>query len=97
MDFRRGYEQLLETTLEHRGVFVLFFLAFCLLSLGLFVFLGQDFFPQVDAGLLRLHVRARPGLRVEETARLWLLADQKPEPLTPQQIDQLRRQFGASW
>jgi CzcA family heavy metal efflux pump len=69
-DFRRGYEQLLETTLEHRGVFVLCFLAFCLLSLGLFMFLGQDFFPQVDAGLLRLHLRARPGLRVEETARL---------------------------
>ncbi len=69
-EFRRGYEQLLETTLEHRGVFVACFLAFCLLSLGLFMFLGQDFFPQVDAGLLRLHVRARPGLRVEETARL---------------------------
>jgi CzcA family heavy metal efflux pump len=69
-DFRRGYEQLLETTLEHRGVFVFCFLVFCLLSLGLFTFLGQDFFPQVDAGLLRLHVRARPGLRVEETARL---------------------------
>ncbi|MGO9168874.1 MAG: efflux RND transporter permease subunit [Candidatus Sulfotelmatobacter sp.] len=69
-DFRRGYEQLLETTLEHRGIFVIFFLAFCLLSLGLYSFLGQDFFPQVDAGLLRLHVRARPGLRVEETARL---------------------------
>jgi CzcA family heavy metal efflux pump len=69
-DFRRGYERLLETTLEHRGFFVLCFLAFCLLSLGLFFFLGQDFFPQVDAGLLRLHVRARPGLRVEETARL---------------------------
>ncbi|HWY21354.1 MAG TPA: efflux RND transporter permease subunit [Candidatus Acidoferrum sp.] len=69
-DFRRGYEQLLETTLEHRGVFVVCFLAFCLLSLGLFVFLGRDFFPQVDAGLLRLHVRARAGLRVEETARL---------------------------
>ena len=33
-------------------------------------FLGQDFFPQVDAGLIRLHFRARPGLRVEETARL---------------------------
>ncbi|MGD0568370.1 MAG: efflux RND transporter permease subunit [Candidatus Sulfotelmatobacter sp.] len=69
-DFRRGYEALLETTLEHRGVFVLLFLAFCLLSLGLFFFLGQDFFPQVDAGQLRLHVRARPGLRVEETAKL---------------------------
>jgi CzcA family heavy metal efflux pump len=69
-DFRRSYEQLLETTLEHRGVFVLCFLIFCVLSLGLFTILGEDFFPQVDAGLLRLHVRARPGLRVEETARL---------------------------
>jgi CzcA family heavy metal efflux pump len=69
-DFRRGYEALLETTIEHRGIFVIGFLAFCLLSLGIFNFLGQDFFPQVDAGLLRLHVRARAGLRVEETARL---------------------------
>jgi len=69
-DFRRGYERLLETTLEYRGLFVICFLAFCLLSLGLFNFLGEDFFPQVDAGLLRLHVRALPGLRVEETARL---------------------------
>jgi 3-dehydro-4-phosphotetronate decarboxylase len=34
---------------------------------------------------------------LEETARLWLLADRKPGPLTPEQIDQLRRQFGASW
>ena len=34
---------------------------------------------------------------LEETARLWLLAKQKPEPLTPGQIEQLRRQFGASW
>jgi CzcA family heavy metal efflux pump len=69
-DFRRGYEALLETTLEHRGVFISGFLIFCILSLGLYFFLGEDFFPQVDAGLLRLHVRARPGLRVEETANL---------------------------
>ena len=69
-DFRRGYEALLETTLEHRAWFATCFLLFCVLSLGLFTFLGQDFFPQVDAGLLRLHVRARAGLRVEETARL---------------------------
>jgi CzcA family heavy metal efflux pump len=69
-DFRRGYEALLETTLAHRGVFIACFLVFCILSLGLYRVLGEDFFPQVDAGLLRLHVRARPGLRVEETARL---------------------------
>ncbi len=68
--FRGSYQQLLETTLEHRKLFSLGFAAFCFLSLGLAFFLGRDFFPQVDAGLIRLHVRARPGLRVEETARL---------------------------
>ncbi len=68
--FRGGYRQLLETTLEHRKLFSLCFATFCFLSLGLVFFLGRDFFPQVDAGLIRLHFRARPGLRVEETARL---------------------------
>jgi CzcA family heavy metal efflux pump len=69
-NFRRSYQQLLETTLEHRRLFAVCFVIFCVLSLGLVFFLGQDFFPQVDAGLIRLHFRARPGLRVEETARL---------------------------
>jgi CzcA family heavy metal efflux pump len=69
-DFRRGYEAVLETTIANRNIFAIAFLAFCILSLGLFFFLGQDFFPQVDAGLIRLHVRGRAGLRVEETARL---------------------------
>ncbi len=69
-NFRRGYCQLLETTLGHRKLFASCFLAFCVLSVGLVFFLGQDFFPSVDAGLMRLHVRARAGLRVEETARL---------------------------
>src|SRR5271170_2796735 len=68
--FRGGYQQLLETTLENRGLFSICFVIFCVLSLGLVFELGQDFFPQVDAGLIRLHFRARPGLRVEETARL---------------------------
>ncbi|MDR3764091.1 MAG: efflux RND transporter permease subunit [Acidobacteriota bacterium] len=69
-NFRRGYQSLLETALEHRAAFVSCFLLFCLASLGLLAFLGQDFFPSIDAGMIRMHVRARPGLRVEETARL---------------------------
>ena len=69
-DFRSGYQQLLETTLAHRKLFALCFITFCALSLTIALYLGQDFFPQVDAGLLRLHLRAHPGLRVEETARL---------------------------
>src|SRR5450631_2313768 len=68
--FRRGYYQLLETTLGHGKVFAACFLAFCVLSMGLVFFLGEDFFPSVDAGQMRLHVGARAGLRVEETARL---------------------------
>jgi multidrug efflux pump subunit AcrB len=68
--FRDSYYQLLEATLEHRKLFASGFLAFCVFSTGLVFFLGQDFFPSVDAGLMRLHVRARSGLRVEETARL---------------------------
>ncbi len=74
--FRCGYYQLLETTIEHRKLFASFFLGFCLLSLGWVFFLGEDFFPSVDAGLIRLHMRGRAGLRVEETARLCAQVEQ---------------------
>ena len=68
--FRSGYQQLLEITLENRGMFAACFVIFCVLSMGLVFFLGQDFFPQVDAGLIRMHFRGHPGMRVEETAKL---------------------------
>jgi len=67
---RNGYTQALYLCLEHRRIVISCFLAFCVLSFGLIFFLGQDFFPAVDAGLFRMHVRGRPGLRIEETARL---------------------------
>src|SRR5580698_8202841 len=68
--FRNGYYQLLETVMGHRNIFASLFLVFCVLSLLWVFVLGQDFFPSVDAGIIRLHMRARPGLRVEETASL---------------------------
>lgn len=67
---RTNYVQILELCLEHRRMVIACFLAFCVASLGLVFLLGQDFFPKVDAGLFRMHVRGRPGLRIEETARL---------------------------
>ncbi|MDE1169717.1 MAG: efflux RND transporter permease subunit [Verrucomicrobium sp.] len=67
---RQRYRRALTGALHHRGPFSLIFLAFCLLSLGLIPFLGQDFFPDVDAGQIRLHVRAKTGTRIEETAKL---------------------------
>jgi multidrug efflux pump subunit AcrB len=67
---RTSYHDTLSLCLEHRRIFVGVFLGFCVLSVGLVYFLGQDFFPSVDAGIFRLHVRGRAGLRIEETARL---------------------------
>ncbi len=69
-DKMRGrYKNGLTWTLNHRlGVSVLF-LAFCGLSFCLYPFIGRDFFPQVDAGQFRLHVRVPPSTRLEETAK----------------------------
>jgi CzcA family heavy metal efflux pump len=68
--FRESYHKALDSTLSHPRAFAGGFLAFCLLSGGLIFILGRDFFPSVDAGQIRLHMRARTGLRIEETARL---------------------------
>ena len=53
-----------------RKAFVPVFLIVCLFAFALIPFLGQDFFPSTDSGQFILHVRAKTGTRVEETARL---------------------------
>jgi multidrug efflux pump subunit AcrB len=68
--FRQGYRNLLGLILARRMAFGGAFLALCVASLFLIPFLGQDFFPSVDAGIFRLHVRAHTGTRIEETAVL---------------------------
>ena len=62
-----AYEGALAWALEHRAVVLVVFLAFALASLGLYPFVGRDFFPTVDAGQLRMHVRTPAGTRIEET------------------------------
>ncbi|MFZ0456471.1 MAG: efflux RND transporter permease subunit [Ignavibacteriaceae bacterium] len=66
--FRDGYHRLLGIALSRRGMFAALFLLFVLGTWFLIPFLGQDFFPSVDAGQFRLHVRAPTGMRIEETA-----------------------------
>lgn len=68
--FQNAYSSLLRVCVEHRVVFATGFVSFCLLSLCLVKALGNDFFPSVDAGQFRLHVRAKTGTRIEEAARL---------------------------
>ena len=74
---RESYRGTLEAIMRHRGVFVSAFLLFCVISGGVVFFLGRDFFPYVDAGQFRLHIRGRAGLRIEETARLVDLVEQQ--------------------
>jgi multidrug efflux pump subunit AcrB len=67
---RRAYTLALSGLLSHRRGFALGFMAFTVASCALYPFLGRDFFPSVDAGQIRLHMRAATGTRIEETARL---------------------------
>jgi multidrug efflux pump subunit AcrB len=68
---RESYRNLLERCLQHRRTFLAAFFAACLGSLALIVpWLGQDFFPSVDAGSFKLHLRAPTGMRIEDTAFL---------------------------
>ncbi len=67
---RVRYHALLERCIRHRVLFAVCFLAACVLSFALLPLLGQDFFPSVDSGEFKLHMRAPTGTRIEETAAL---------------------------
>src|SRR5579863_8224809 len=69
--FRNGYVRLLTLCVDFAGVFLIVFVIFAVGSVALLVpWLGQDFFPTVDAGQFKIHVRAHTGTRIEETAAL---------------------------
>jgi multidrug efflux pump subunit AcrB len=68
---RIGYLRFLTLCVDHAGIFLVGFALLAIASVGILVpFLGQDFFPSVDSGQFKIHVRARTGTRIEETAAL---------------------------
>jgi multidrug efflux pump subunit AcrB len=68
---RNGYVRLLTFAVDHAAAFIVIFLLICVVSVGgLVPWLGQDFFPTVDSGAFKIHVRAHTGMRIEETASL---------------------------
>ena len=76
-DFVSSYRGLLEICLHHRRAFLIAFFAACLGSLAILIpWLGRDFFPSVDSGTFKLHMRAPTGMRIEETANLCDLVEQ---------------------
>jgi multidrug efflux pump subunit AcrB len=68
---RQAYRGLLHWALTHRGLAAGAMLLFALGSFALLPVIGRDFFPTVDAGQIRLHVRAPAGTRIEETERIF--------------------------
>jgi multidrug efflux pump subunit AcrB len=67
---RSAYSGLLDLCLHNRGKLIAGFMGFTLLSFALAPYLGQDFFPSVDGGQIKIHVRAQTGTRIEETTKL---------------------------
>ncbi|HTX39618.1 MAG TPA: efflux RND transporter permease subunit, partial [Bryobacteraceae bacterium] len=73
---RGGYQAILAVLVRRRALFVPVFLLVCLSAFLLYPWVGQDFFPTTDTGQFKLHMRAKTGTRIEETARLCDLVEQ---------------------
>jgi multidrug efflux pump subunit AcrB len=95
---RSSYEALLARLVALRVFFVPGFLLACLLSFVFIPFLGQNFFPATDNGSFILHVRAKTGTRIEETARLCDLIEQSiRSTVPPAQMDNILDNIGLPY
>lgn len=93
---RESYRRYLRYAMERRGVFAICFLVFVLASLCLVPFLGKNFFPTVDAGVISLHVRAPVGTRIEETAALFDHVESRIRRVIPKsQLDTIVDNIGV--
>jgi len=80
---RLSYRRLVEGAIRHRRLFLPVFLGMCLAASFLVPWLGQDFFPVSDAGQFKLHLRAKTGTRIEETARICDLVEDSIRRVIP--------------
>ncbi len=95
---RAGYADLLGRLVEARVVFVPIFLLACLCAFALVPFLGQNFFPSTDNGSFILHVRAKSGTRIEETAKLCDLVERAIREQVPAgEIDNILDNIGLPY
>jgi CzcA family heavy metal efflux pump len=93
---RAGYAEILSAVLHNRRAFASLFLGFCALSCCLVFVLGRDFFPTVDAGQIRMHMRMPSGTRIEETARVADQVDNSIRKIVPpEELDVLLDNLGV--
>jgi multidrug efflux pump subunit AcrB len=97
---RFRYVGLLEWSLQHRGRVLTAFLAVSVASLGLLWLVGEDFFPNVDSGQMRLHARCPPGTRIEQTELRFAAVEREiRDVIPPNEMDALIDNIGIpnSW
>jgi CzcA family heavy metal efflux pump len=95
---RDRYRALLLLALGRPKTFIVGFLTVVALSFGLAPFLGENFFPPVDSGQILMHVRAQPGTRIEETARLFDLVEQTVRQTIPtEQLENIVDNIGLPY
>src|SRR6202167_1536264 len=93
-----AYRSALLLALGRPKTFIAGFLVCVFLSFGLQPFLGQNFFPSVDSGQILMHVRAQPGTRIEETARLFDLVEQTVrQTIPPDQLAKIVDNIGLPY
>lgn len=93
-DLRDRYEVLLGHLIESRQVFIPCFLAISVASMGLYFFVGRDFFPEIKSGTLQLHMRAPVGTRLEESGKIASLIEKKMHEVLPGKIDSVLSNCG---
>jgi multidrug efflux pump subunit AcrB len=92
------YRGALVWALGHRLIVCVLFAVFCLVSFSLFPFLGRDFFPLVDAGQFRLHVRTPAGTRIEETEQRFAQVEQViRNTIPPAELDMILDNIGLPY
>jgi CzcA family heavy metal efflux pump len=95
---RGHYHTLLNQALSRPKAIITSFLGIVVLSFGLAPYLGSNFFPAVDSGQILMHVRAQPGTRIEETARLFEQIEQTVRAtIPPDQLDNIVDNIGLPY
>jgi multidrug efflux pump subunit AcrB len=93
--FRQWYHFVLDSLLTHKVSVVCCVLAFMCLSFSLIPFLGEDFFPTIDGDVVRMHISAPRGMRVEETEALVKRVEKSIRQLIPpSEIDNIADVMG---
>ncbi|PJZ75598.1 efflux RND transporter permease subunit [Leptospira neocaledonica] len=93
-EFRERYYILLQKVIADRKRFVKIFLAIATGSLLLFYMNGRDFFPEIKAGTLQMHMRAPLGTRIEVSGRIATLVSEDIKKLLPGKVESVLSNCG---